>query len=434
MKKLSKISGEPCENAHMTVKVSTDHMSGEIKSIGYVATGASPSMSSVSGFPSKLVAGRKVSVRVHTRNASEEEICHGGEVVEGMHTRMGVLGYQAMIPSYDVGDGTYLLSINPNKCDRLLSVTLHGEHVQGSPFVLPPVVNADEFYTSLNTPVQTITGIIGSQCIAFHASGDIFVTSSRNNCVYVYDWRGKMKATIGKKGTGDLEFDRPVGIAIAGDTVYVADTWNHRLQSFTTSGQFLSKFGSRGSGTDQFDYPRGICIGCDDRVYVSDNDNQRVQVFHSDWTFCHSIDGSVPGKAGFKFPNGVAIAADGNLFIAGYGSNNVTVFTPEGHFVRSFEVQNPSGLTIDSTGYFLVTSYKGDKQPAVSTYNSHKQPAFSTYNIRNQPELPDAVFIFDPNGRLIHKLLGFKQPLDVKISPTGSVWVSECEGQRLSKY
>ena len=40
--KLSKISGEPCENAHMTVKVSTDYTSGVIRSFGYAATGAFP--------------------------------------------------------------------------------------------------------------------------------------------------------------------------------------------------------------------------------------------------------------------------------------------------------------------------------------------------------------------------------------------------------
>ena len=408
--KLSKISGEPCENTHMTVKVSTDHMSGEIKSFGYVATGASPSMSTVTGLPSKLALGRKMSVRVHTCNAYGEEIVHGGEVVEGMLTKIGVLGYQAMIPSYDVGDGTYLLSVNPKEGDFLLSVTLHGEHVQGSPFLLPPVVSVDEFYTSLKTRVQTITGINHAQCIAFHASGDIFVTSSSNNCVCVYDRRSEMKATIGKQGTGDLEFNQPIGIAIAGDTVYLADSQNHRVQSFTTSGKFLSKFGSYGSGTDQFSYPRGISIDCDDRVYVSDTGNHRIQVFHSNWNFCYSIDGSVSGKAGFQGPHGVAIAPDGNLFVAGYGSNNVTVFTPEGQFVRSFKVQNPSGLTVDSTGFSLVTT----------TNNNYRQP--------------DPVSIFDPNGQLIHKLQEFQQPLDVKMSSDGSVWISECGGNKLSKY
>ena len=52
-----------------------------------------------------------------------EEIVHGGEVVEGMLTRIRLLGYQAMIPTYDVGDGTYLLSVNPKEGDFLLYIS-----------------------------------------------------------------------------------------------------------------------------------------------------------------------------------------------------------------------------------------------------------------------------------------------------------------------
>ena len=75
-----------------------------------------------------------------------------------------------------------------------------------------------------------------------------------------------MKATIGKVGAGNLEFNQPLGITIAGDTMYVVDSHNHRIQSFTTSGKFLSKFGSHDYGIDQFVYRRGICIDCDDRA------------------------------------------------------------------------------------------------------------------------------------------------------------------------
>ena len=140
--KLSEIFGEPCENAHMTVKVITDHMSGEIKSFGYVATGASSNKSTITGLPSRVAVGREVSVVLHTCNASGEKIGHGGEVVQGMLTRMGVLGCQATATTQDVGDGTYLISVTPKEVgEHLLSVTLHGRHVQSSPFVLPPVLS-----------------------------------------------------------------------------------------------------------------------------------------------------------------------------------------------------------------------------------------------------------------------------------------------------
>ena len=406
--KLSKVFGEPCENARMAVKVSTDDMRSEIKSLGYVATGAFPTKSTISGLPSRVVilVGVKFIVTLHTCNAHGEKMGHGGEVVQGMISRVGVFGLQAMATTHDVGDGTYLLSVNPKEeGDCLLSVTLHGEHVQGSPFVLPPVLSADNFYTSLKIPVQTFSGINTPRNIAFHGSGDMFVTSHGDSCVYVYDSSGRRKATIGKKGKGDLEFNQPYGIAISGDTVYVTDTHNKSVQSFTTSGKFLSKFGSYGSGTGQFAYQRGISIDSEDRLYISDTNNNRIQVYRSDWSFCCSIRGQVSGEAGFQKPYGVAIAPDGNLFIAGHDSNNVAIYTPEGQFVRSFEVQNPTGVTVDSTGFALVTTGAN----------------------------PGRVSIFDLNGRLVHKVEGLNCPCDVKISSDGSVWISEC-GNKVSKY
>ena len=90
----------------------------------------------------------------------------------------------------------------------------------------------------------------------------------------------------------------------------------------------------------------------------------------------------------------------------------MTVFTPEGQFVRAFEVQNPSGLTVDSAGFSFVTK-------CTRNYNCYE---------------PDDVSIFDPNGQLIHELKGFQQPQDIKISSDGSVWISECGGHKVSKY
>ena len=47
---------------------------------------------------------------------------------------------------------------------------------------------------------------------------------------------------------------------------------------------------------------------------------------------------------------------------------------------------------------------------------------------------PGPVSIFDPNGRLIHKIEGFNYPRDVEISSDGSVWISEYFGNKLYKY
>ena len=91
--KLSESIEEPCENAHMTVKDRTDHLSGEIKSFEYGSKGVWPVKSTVTGLPLKLGVARKVSVWVHARNACGEEIDYEGEVVQGMLTKIWEMGH-----------------------------------------------------------------------------------------------------------------------------------------------------------------------------------------------------------------------------------------------------------------------------------------------------------------------------------------------------
>ena len=80
--------------------------------------------------------------------------------------------------------------------------------------MLPPVVSTGEFYAPLKTTVHNITGINNPHYLAFHGNGDTFVTCYGDNCVSVYDSSGTRKATIGKRGTGDLEFEHPYGMPV----------------------------------------------------------------------------------------------------------------------------------------------------------------------------------------------------------------------------
>ena len=312
---------------------------------------------------------------------------------------------QVMASSHDVGNGAHLHSMKPKEeGEHLQSVFLRRQHVQKSPFTAG--VSNSDYYKSMKKPVQTITGIKDPQYIAFHASGDMFVTSSGDSCVYVYDCSGSRKATIGKKGTGDLEFNHPHGIAISGDRVYVADYGNHRVQSFTTSGKFLSKFGSCGCGQDQFNCPTGISVSGDDLIYVADFCNHRIQVFRTDGGFCRSIHGKKEGEVAFLYPQGPAIAPDGNIHVVGYMSNNAVVLSPEGKFVRRLNLSRPKGIAVDSAGYSVATeSFAG------------------------------RVKFFDPFGNLIHTLEGLTYPVGVLVSKDGSIWVAESNpANKLSKF
>ena len=70
---------------------------------------------------------------------------------------------------------------------------------------------------------------------------------------------------------------RAVAVDSSEEWVYVADTSNDNIQKFRTNGDFLTQWGSTGTGDDQFDDPVGLTVDTSGSVYVLDSGNNRVQ-------------------------------------------------------------------------------------------------------------------------------------------------------------
>ena len=399
----SEISLDLCESPNISVEVNTDTLATMITEFGYVSdTSASNSTAVIPR--NRLAIGAEMKVKVVSRNIRGWELDHGGEVVRSRLTPVGKRSIECQVT--DNNDGTYLVSVTPQQSGQhKLSITIHGQDIQGSPFDLSVVTQRD--YTKLKDPVQTITGINKPSYIAFSDNGDIFVTSYSDHCIHVYDSSGK-KTTIGSRGSGELQFQSPRGIAISGEVVYVAEQGGNRIHKLTTGGEFLGTFGQNGSNVGHFYGPLGINISPEGKVYVADTENHRIQVFHFDWTLSHIINGKVSGNGSFNRPFSVAFDMSGDVHVTGYGSNSLTVYTPSGQFVRKYDqthLKGPIGIAIDSAGYSLVTN------------NS-----------------PGSVSIYDLSGRFIHSIGGFNQPFGVSVSYDGSVWVGDFGNIKLVKY
>ncbi len=105
---------------------------------------------------------------------------------------------------------------------------------------------------------------------------------------------------FGSTGSDEGEFDDPTGLAFDedNDLLFVADTDNDRIQVFEIvdgitcpSGTeeivdgvcFVEEFGSAGTGNGEFDSPMGIAIDqTNDLLFVADTDNDRIQAFDLD--------------------------------------------------------------------------------------------------------------------------------------------------------
>ena len=68
--------------------------------------------------------------------------------------------------------------------------------------------------------------------------------------------------------SGDGQLRTPWGIAVHGDTLFVADSWSDRIARFTLDGDWLEPWGVAGGGLGQFRMPVGLAV-CNGALIVS---------------------------------------------------------------------------------------------------------------------------------------------------------------------
>ncbi len=162
---------------------------------------------------------------------------------------------------------------------------------------------------------------------------------------------------------GDDRLRRPAGIACHPEgIVYVADAGAHTVRAFNADGRFISNVGTRGIGPGQFNFPTHLCLDRAGHLYVSDTLNYRVQVFGPDGRFLRMFgqQGDRPGN--FAHPCGVAVDSLGNIYVTDRQFENVQIFDAEGRVLMAFgqegngpgEFWLPAGLFIDDRNRIYV--------------------------------------------------------------------------------
>jgi len=177
-----------------------------------------------------------------------------------------------------------------------------------------------------------------------HDHDRILITDSNNNRVQSWSLSNQsFLSCIGHRGSGDVEFEHPQGIAIDKHhrRIIIVDTNNHRLVFLSSIDlSFLfSVGGNEGSQPGEFKYPSGIAVDHDrHRIIVCDTFNHRVQVLSSidgSFLFMFGSQGHQPGQ--FKLPQGVCIDNQGRIIVADWNNNRLQSFTHQGHHISSFD-------------------------------------------------------------------------------------------------
>ena len=206
---------------------------------------------------------------------------------------------------------------------------------------------------------ENMNGPIGV-CIA---NDRVLVTQYDGCCVNAYGLDGKLINSVGSKGRGEAQFNKPFGLAVSDRThnVYVCDWANNRVQIFSEDLKFHSML-----RVVAFHYPLDVKVTWD-RVLVLVEEDPCLFVFDSNHILINRLITWGAGKQ-TKYPASFDIDRDYNIIMSDFYNHCVYVFSQEGEEIHMIgkrgegigEFYYPWGIALDNTGRIVVVCRKND--------------------------------------------------------------------------
>ncbi len=157
-------------------------------------------------------------------------------------------------------------------------------------------------------------------------SGRIFVADTAQHDIKVFNDRGKLMQTIGRRGKELGEFNAPTHLAYRDGYLYVSDTLNARVQVLTAGGEPVNSLGARGLFVGNLTRPKGIAVDHDRNIYVVEGYYDHLLVFDEDGRFLLPIGGTGTAVGRFFLPAGAWTDKLGRVFVADMFNGRVVIF------------------------------------------------------------------------------------------------------------
>lgn len=156
------------------------------------------------------------------------------------------------------------------------------------------------------------------------ADGYKYVADGERKQVVVYGPDDNFVRAYGEEG----QFERPLDVAVFGERLYVVDFPRHVVLVLDKeSGQTLQTIGKRGNGPGEFDRPSHIRIDRQGNLFVNDSFNFRVQKFDPQGNYLKEFGFPGINLGGFARPKGLEISPDGAiLYVVDAAFENVQIF------------------------------------------------------------------------------------------------------------
>ena len=200
--------------------------------------------------------------------------------------------------------------------------------------------------------------------VALDLAGHVWVVDRGNDRLQCFDANGTWLSTYGSTGRAIGQFYVPGGIAIRGNRMYIADTYNHRICIFDITGTTVVPalvLGDSGTANGQFRAPQDVDVGPDGLIYVADSENNRVQVFDAKGVYLRRL-GTLTR---FGWVYGVGVDAHGNAYVSEPLASKISKMTRDGRFLYAWGTEGPKvqkftrplRMTFDRDGLLFVADY-----------------------------------------------------------------------------
>lgn len=198
--------------------------------------------------------------------------------------------------------------------------------------------------------------------ICLFRDGRIGVADTHYHRIVFFDRDGKVLSMHGEHGSeaGQFIYLSSLTQDKQGNYYICEYGGNDRVQKFDVDGKWLLEFGGFGTGDGQFQRPMGI-VWRNGLLYIADSINNRIQVFRDDGQFVGVL-GREADLPRLHYPYDLAGGPNGDLFAIEYGGNRVTRLNLQGETLGTFgstghgvgEFSTPWGLSVDSSGRIVV--------------------------------------------------------------------------------
>jgi len=180
-------------------------------------------------------------------------------------------------------------------------------------------------------------------------------------------------------------FSGPAAVAVAGDTVYIADSRNHAVRALrdgqvtTIAGGAAEPGYADGRGeAARLSAPAGIAVGPSGTIFIADTGNHRIRRISPDGAVSTYAGAATPkddlgGELGgyldgpaaaaqFRYPVGLAVDGDGTLYVADAGNHAVRRIPPGGVVTTipvEGKLESPTAVCLTRDGAIWVSDTPG---------------------------------------------------------------------------